>query len=63
MIDINWALVAPLLVIQFILFIVALIDLIRIHETNGPKWVWAIVIIFLNTIGPICYFIFGRKTS
>ncbi|WP_251554030.1 PLD nuclease N-terminal domain-containing protein [Neobacillus muris] len=60
---INWALIAPLLVIQAILLIVALIDLIRIHATNGPKWVWAIVIILVNIIGPIVYFIFGRKTS
>lgn len=60
---INWALVAPLIVIQAILLIVALIDLARIHATNGPKWIWAIVIIFVNIIGPILYFIFGRKTS
>ncbi|MFP5114360.1 PLD nuclease N-terminal domain-containing protein [Bacillaceae bacterium C204] len=63
MIDINWALVAPLIAIQVILLIAALIDLARIHATNGPKWVWAIVIIFVNIIGPILYFIFGRKTS
>lgn len=60
---INWALVAPLIVIQAILLIVALIDLARIHATNGPKRIWAIVIIFVSIIGPILYFIFGRKTS
>ncbi|MFB6466429.1 PLD nuclease N-terminal domain-containing protein [Cytobacillus sp. Hz8] len=60
---INWALVAPLIAIEAILLIVALIDLARIHATNGPKWVWAIVIIFVSIIGPILYFIFGRKTS
>ncbi|UOQ44843.1 PLD nuclease N-terminal domain-containing protein [Halobacillus salinarum] len=63
MIDINWALVAPLIVIQIILVIFALIDLARIHATNGPKWLWVIVILFVNTIGPILYFIFGRKNS
>lgn len=60
---INWALVAPLISIQAILLIVALIDLARIHATNGSKWIWAVVIIFVNIIGPILYFIFGRKTS
>ncbi len=61
--SINWALIAPLLIVQFILAIVALVDLARIHATNGPKWVWVIVILLLNTIGPIIYFIFGRKTT
>lgn len=63
MTDINWALVAPLIGIQLILLVVALIDLIRIRSTNGPKWVWALVIIFFNVIGPIVYFIFGRKSA
>jgi len=61
--SINWALIAPLLIVQFILAIVALVDLARIHATNGPKWVWVIVILLINTIGPIIYFVFGRKTT
>lgn len=58
---INWALIAPLLVIQFVLLIIAVIDLIRIESTNGPKWLWALIILFVSTIGPILYFIFGRR--
>ncbi len=61
--NINWALIAPLFVVQVILAIVALIDIARIHATNGPKWVWVLVVLVINTIGPIVYFIFGRKTS
>ena len=61
--SINWALIAPLLGVQFILAVVALIDLARIHATKGPKWVWALVILFVSMIGPIVYFIFGRKSS
>ena len=57
----NWALIAPLIVIQFVLMIMALIDIKRIHATNGPKWVWILVVIVVNTIGPIVYFIFRRK--
>lgn len=57
----NWALIAPLIVIQFVLMIMALIDIKRIHATNGPKWAWILVVIVVNTIGPIVYFIFGRK--
>lgn len=60
---IPWALIAPLIVIQFILMIVALVDLVKIHATNGPKWLWAIIIVFVNMLGPILYFIVGRRQS
>ncbi len=52
---------APLILIQLILMIVALVDVIRIRQTNGPKWLWILIIIFINMIGPILYFVFGRK--
>ncbi len=61
--DIPWALVAPILLLQFVLIVVALIDLVRIPATNGPKWMWALIIIFANLIGPIVYFIVGRRTQ
>lgn len=61
--NLNWALIAPLIVVQIVLMIVALIDLVRVYATNGPKWVWAIVIVLVNIIGPIVYFIFGRKNG
>lgn len=61
--EINWAVIAPLLVIQGILMIVALIDWIRIKETNGPKWLWLIIILLVSTLGPVLYFIIGRKNE
>lgn len=59
--DINWALIAPFLVIQLILMIVALVDWVKINETRGPKIMWIFIIIFINIIGPVLYFIIGRK--
>lgn len=59
--NINWALIAPLFVIQFILIVVALFDLRKVHATNGPKWMWVLIILFVSTLGPIIYFIAGRK--
>ena len=50
----------PVLIIQLVLLVTALVDLIRRSHTRGPKWVWALVILFVNIIGPIVYFIFGR---
>jgi hypothetical protein len=60
---INWGLIAPILIIQFILLIVALVDLTRIEKTNGPKMLWIFIILFVNIIGPILYFVFGRRND
>ena len=53
--------IIPLFVIQIGLMIVAVVDLIKREKTRGPKWVWFIVIIFVNLIGPILYFVVGRE--
>jgi hypothetical protein len=57
---INWAVIAPFIVIEGILLIVALIDWAKTDRFNGPKWMWFFIIIFINILGPILYFIFGR---
>jgi hypothetical protein len=51
----------PVLIIQLVLMISALVDLIRREHTRGPKWVWVLVILFINYIGPILYFVAGRQ--
>lgn len=51
----------PVILLQLGLLVVALIDLVRREQTRGPKWVWALVIIFVNLFGPIIYLLFGRK--
>lgn len=61
--NLDWRLIAPLFVVQLILTVIAFIDLARIHKTKGPKWAWALVILFVSTLGPIIYFIFGRKSE
>lgn len=61
--NIPWGLIAPLLVLQFVLAAVAIVDIVRSSETRGPKWVWVITALFVNTLGPIAYFIFGRKNQ
>ncbi|MBX9972635.1 PLD nuclease N-terminal domain-containing protein [Cytobacillus firmus] len=60
--NINWAILAPIIIIQLILIAVAIIDLVKIEKANGPKWVWALIILFINLLGPIIYFIFGRRS-
>jgi hypothetical protein len=53
--------IIPIVLLQLILMIVALVDLIRREKTRGPKWLWAIVIVLGELIGPIVYLIFGRE--
>ncbi|MGE8204215.1 PLDc N-terminal domain-containing protein [Heyndrickxia sp. NPDC080065] len=61
--SINWGLIAPIILIQLVLVIVAIIDLIRVKQANGPKWLWVIIILFLSIVGPIIYFIVGRRQN
>jgi len=58
---INWALIAPLIIIQFIIMLVALIDWLKTDEFNGSKWLWLFIILLIGFVGPIVYFIFGRR--
>ncbi len=53
-------LLIPIILIELALFIAALVDIIRRKRTNGPKWMW-VLILFIQIIGPIVYFIVGRK--
>ena len=54
--------ILPLLVLQLILLVVAIVHLVRNDRLDQThKLIWALVIVFVNIIGPILYLIFGRK--
>ncbi len=53
-------LLIPLLLLQLVLMVVALVDLVRREKTRGPKWLWAIIIVLGELLGPILYLIIGR---
>lgn len=59
--QLNWALIAPLFGLQLILMIFAIVNWAKLEETNGPKWMWIPIILFVGIIGPVAYFLFGRK--
>ncbi|MMZ68144.1 Negative regulatory protein YxlE [compost metagenome] len=61
--DINWGLIAPIIALQFMLMVAALISLIRADSVRGAKWIWAMVIIFASLVGSIVYFLIGRKEA
>lgn len=51
----------PIIILQMGLMVFALLDLRRRAKTKGPKWLWALIIIFVNLIGPLLYFVVGRE--
>ncbi len=51
----------PIILLQLALIVVALLDLARRPKVNGPRWLWVVVIIFINFIGPVAYFLVGRQ--
>jgi Phospholipase_D-nuclease N-terminal len=59
------ALLAPIVVIQIGLMVAALHDLEQEdrHVRGGSKLVWALVIVFVNVIGPIVYLVAGRDDA
>jgi hypothetical protein len=59
----NLPLLIPIFIIQLALIAFALADLARRESTRGPKWVWVLVILFINMIGPIVYFLVGRDEA
>ncbi len=51
----------PLIIIEWILAITALIHVLRHpHYKFGNKPFWIVVVLFVQIIGPIVYFVFGR---
>jgi hypothetical protein len=53
----------PIVLIELGLMIFALTDLIRRERTKGPKWMWAILIVVVQIIGPVVYLVAGREES
>ena len=59
--DNQLALLLPVIIFEFILSITALIHVIKHPNYRfGNKFIWILVVLFIQIIGPIFYFIFGR---
>ena len=57
------AILLPLLILQVVLLVAALYDLTRPDRRvrGESKIMWALIVIFVSTIGPILYFLVGRE--
>lgn len=56
-------LLVPVLVIQLGLIVLGLYDLLKPERRvkGDNKLVWGLIIVFINLIGPILYFVVGRE--
>jgi hypothetical protein len=50
----------PIILLQIGLMVWALIDISKRKYVKGNKVVWILVIVLVNIIGPIIYFLAGR---
>ena len=58
-------LLIPIVALQLILLLLAIRDLLQSDRRvrGGNKGLWALVIVFVNIIGPIVYFMAGREDA
>ena len=58
-------LLVPIIAIQLILLLLAIRDLLQSDRRvrGGNKGLWALIIVFVNIIGPIVYFMAGREDA
>lgn len=51
----------PVILIELILMVTALVHVLRHPNYRfGNKVVWIVIVVFIQIIGPIIYFAFGR---
>lgn len=55
--------IVPLALVEIGLIVYSLFDLFKAerHVRGDSKLVWALVILFIGTLGPLTYLFFGRK--
>jgi hypothetical protein len=54
-------LLIPLILIDLGLKIAAILDLLKQPKLRGPKWLWIVIAVGVNLVGPILYFTLARE--
>lgn len=53
--------ILPLVFIQLGLAIYCIVKIVREGVQNLNKWLWIVICLFMNLLGPILFFTIGRK--
>ncbi len=59
--EVNLTLLIPLIILQLFLQILALLSLFKQDLSKEKRIIWVVIILLLNLLGPIIYFLFGRR--
>lgn len=60
----KWGLLIPLIAVQLALQIAATRSLLRASEVRGGnKVIWGVIIWLFQALGPLAYFVAGRKNG
>lgn len=57
------ALIIPIIILYLALLLTAIIDLGKNWQIRKNALIWLFVILFINILGPVIYFVFGRKEA
>ncbi|USK36046.1 PLD nuclease N-terminal domain-containing protein [Bacillus sp. F19] len=55
--------ILPFIAVGILLVLIALIDLYSHRKKRKSVLMWTFIILFVNTLGPILYFVIGREDS
>ena len=56
-----WPFLLPIVIVQLVFAITALIHVLKHpHYRFGNKGMWILIVLLVQIIGPITYFVFGR---
>lgn len=53
----------PVIAIGLLLALTAFVDLYRHRKTRRNMLMWMLIILFMSPLGPILYFVVGRKEN
>jgi hypothetical protein len=55
--------IVPIVLLQLVLLVLGLYDLTRPDRRvrGGNKLVWGLIIVLINLVGPVLYFLAGRE--
>ena len=55
-------LLLPLIIIQYALMIFAVVHILKHNKyKNGNRVMWLIIVLLINFVGPILYFVLGKE--